>query len=207
MKNVRITFLPLALQLICCCAIPSRVTSPSSEVKGLPAPIERANETLGADALIASGFFNGIPAGAAETWSSFTNNGQYRAARSDDFNMPEAAKRLYGDDINRMTAHPYVAGNINHDDGYHDFAVLTIAAQRDDAERFGLVIFTQPTNPKEPYKVHWLYRNRDLSKAVLEWWSGGLAIREYQEDGAYTYCYVNWHKQTSAFSCDREFIK
>lgn len=155
----------------------------------------------------ASGFFNGTPAGEKEAWRLFTKDGQYRAARADDFQLPEAAKKVQGVDLDKAISHPYIGGDINHDNDYNDFAVIVVDTQRDDAARFGLVIFTQSANGKGHYEPHWLYRERDLSRTVLEWWSGGLAVREYREDGTYQYCYVNWNRQARAFSCDKDFKK
>ena len=205
MRTAYVMSWALMLQLLCCCYAPPTTVVPPSEVKVLPATSEGANKSPAGNHLIASGFFNGLPAAAQEGWSRFTQNGQYREAHKDDFNIPEAAMRLYRDDIDRMTAHPYVGGNINRDEKYHDFAVIVVANQRDDAERFGLVIFTQPSKSGGAYETHWLYRNRDLSRTVLEWWSGGLAMREYEEDGSSHHCYVSWDKQARSFSCDKDF--
>ena len=48
---------------------------------------------------------------------------------------------------------------------------------KNETARFGLVIFNQPAERRDSYETHWLYRDRDPSKTILEWRSGGLAIR------------------------------
>src|SRR5215208_2299163 len=127
MMHIRVPCGLLMLQLICCCNTPSTATPPPTEVKSLSIAPERANNSPAPDDLITSGFFNGNPIGAKEAWSRFTPEDQYRAARKDDFKITEAARSLYGEGLDRMAAHPYVGGNINHDDEYHDFAVIVVS--------------------------------------------------------------------------------
>jgi hypothetical protein len=191
------------LQFICCCTVvPSAQRDDQRSVSQAD-----NNAPVSGDDLIASGFFNGTPEEEKEAWRLFTKSGQYRVAVKNDFHLSEAAKKVQPNDVEKATAHPYVGGDINHDGAYHDFAVIVVDTTKNETARFGLVIFNQPAERKSSYETHWLYRDRDLSKTILEWWSGGLAVREYRDDGSYQYCYGNWDGRAKAYSCDKDFKK
>lgn len=104
----------------------------------------------------------------------------------------------------KVSKHPYVGGDINRDGAYNDFAAIVVDTTRTDPNRFSLVIFSQPTDLSGRYKTHLLFSERDLSKTLLEWWSGGLAVREYHDDGTYDYCVVKSDKAFQTYSCDKE---
>jgi hypothetical protein len=74
-------------------------------------------------------------------------------------------------------------------------------------ERFGVIIFNEPADGKTAPAPIWLYRDRDLSKTTLNWWSGGLSVRTYNDDGTYKLCYVNWDAKTKVYSCDEKWKK
>lgn len=195
-------FCVCALQFMCCCT-----AVPSTHRGNQPVSLASSKVPASDDNLIASGFFNGTPEEEKEAWRLFTKSGQYRVAGKDDFHLSEAAKKVQPNDLEKATAHPYVGGDINHDGAYNDFAVVVVNTTQNERGRFGLVIFNQPPERKGSYETHWLYRDLDLSKTVLEWWSGGLAVREYRDDGSYQYCYVNWDQSAKTYSCDKDFKK
>jgi hypothetical protein len=151
-----------------------------------------------------SGFFNGTPEGEKEAWLLFTKSGRYRIAQPEDFRFPEAAKKIQATDLDKASKHAYVGGDINRDGAYNDFAAIVVDTWRTDPNRFSLVIFSQPTVPNGRYTTQLLFSERDLSKTLLEWWSGGLAVREYHDDGTYDYCVVKSDKAFQAYSCDKE---
>lgn len=192
------------LQVLTCCTTSSSTPSPSLPGQKGAETGQAGGYSKSGDPLN-SGFFNGAPDEEKEAWILFTKSNRYRAARADDFQLPETAMKARTSDLDKATKHPYVGGDINRDGAYNDFAVIVTDMSRSDKRRYGLVIFTQPTDIKGQYEKHWLYQDRDLSKTVLEWWSGGLALREYFEDGTDQYCYVNWDRQAKVFSCDKEY--
>lgn len=186
----------LCLQLfLCSCAAKP---SSSSGQQGQDVKFDRSTN----DPLY-TGFFNGTPNEQREAWRVFVRDGQYRAANPEDFRLSIAAKQGREGDLQKATERPYVGGDINHDLAYHDFAIIVVDTRKEDSARFGIVIFNQPLDPKGPYETYWLFRDRDLSSTILEWWSGGLAIREYHQDGTYDFCYVNWHPAENVYSCDK----
>ena len=176
---------------------------PSTQRENQAVSLASSPARTSGDELIASGFFNGTPEAAEEAWRLFVRSNQYRVASKDDFHLSEAAKKVQPNDLEKAIAHPYVGGDINHDGAFNDFAVIVVDTPRNETARFGLVIFNQTAERNGSYETHWLYHERDLSRTVLEWWSGGLAVREYRDDGSYQYCYVNWNQRTKEYSCDK----
>src|SRR6266850_3377412 len=142
-----------------------------------------------------------------EAWRRFTASGQYRIAHPNDFHIPEAAKtdkyrRL---DLDSALSHPFRIADINQDKLFQDLAIIVVDTTRDDSQRFGLVIFNEPSDGKAIPSPHWLYHERDLSKTVLSKWSGGLILENFHEDGSTNNCYVNWNKRQQAYSCDKDY--
>jgi len=206
-KNVRrlnsaiVALLSACILLLCSCSAGQTVSVPKvvSDTKSATKPTQEAplvNDPVN------SGFFNGTPDQEKQAWLSFTKDGKYRIAQPEDFQFPASAKKLQASDIEKARKQPYVGGDINRDGVHNDFAAIVVDKGAPDAMRFGLVIFTQPSRATEPYKQHFLYSRRDLSKTLLEWWSGGLAVREYFDDGTYRYCYVKWNKSLGQYSCE-----
>jgi len=151
-----------------------------------------------------SGFFNGTPESEKEAWLLFTKDGRYRVAQPEEFQFPDAARKLQGSDLDKASKYPYVGGDINRDGAYHDFAAIVVDTTRTDPHRFSLVIFSQPTDRSDVYKTQLLFSERDLSKTLLEWWSAGLAVREYHDDGTYDYCVVKSDSEFRSYSCEKE---
>jgi hypothetical protein len=165
----------------------------------------QSTSPVGSDDLLLSGYLNGAPDEAKETWRIFTKDGRYRIARADDFRIPAWAMNAYGIDLNTRTRHPIVGGDLNHDGSFMDFAVIVIDTMQRDEKRFGLVVFNEPKRQKSAYTLHWVYQERDLSRTVLEQWSGGLALRTYREGGSYDYCYVNWDRRDRKYYCSVKY--
>jgi hypothetical protein len=155
-----------------------------------------------------SGWFNGPPEGEKEVWRQFISQGRYRAAQADDFFLSLEARKILGlapdtpnDDIHSFKT-PYVGGDINHDRAYNDLAVIVVDKEKRDESRFGLVIFNEPTKKDGKYTTHWLYRGRNLSSTMIRWWSGGLLLVNFKNNGDQQICSVKWNEQIQSYFCD-----
>jgi hypothetical protein len=139
-----------------------------------------------------------------EAWERFTEDGRYRVARAKDFNIPEAAmaSKDHRYDIERAIEFAYVGEDINRDGLYKDRAFIVVDTTRTDPAKFGLVIFNElkdKTNLPEP---HWVYREKDLSRAAMSWTSGELILSIYHDDGTYDLCRIKWDGSQQRYSCE-----
>jgi hypothetical protein len=139
-----------------------------------------------------------------EAWQRFTEDGRYRVARAKDFNIPEAAMASteHRYDIERAIEFAYVGEDINRDGLYKDRAFIVVDTTRTDPAKFGLVIFNElrdKTSLTEPY---WVYREKDLSRAVMSWASGELILVTYHDDGRYDLCRIKWDGRQQRYSCE-----
>ena len=155
-----------------------------------------------------SGWFNGTPEGEKEVWRQFISQGRYRAAQADDFFLSLEARKTLGlapntaNDAIRSFKTPYVGGDINRDGAYNDLAVIVVDKEKRDESRFGLVIFNEPTEKDRKYTRHWLYRARNLSSTMISWWSGGLLLVNFKNNGDQQICSVKWNEQIQSYFCD-----
>jgi hypothetical protein len=92
--------------------------------------------------------------------------------------------------------------DINEDGDYNDFAAIVVDTRRENPERFGLVIFSAPKNRAGPYRPHWLYRDRDLSRTVMAVASSRLSVESYLDDGSRQACFVRWDRQKQRYFCE-----
>ncbi|MDQ3685280.1 MAG: hypothetical protein M3430_06700 [Acidobacteriota bacterium] len=132
---------------------------------------------------------------ASRAWQHFIKDGHYRVARADDFNFSESnkAKRY----------RPYGAGDFNSDHEYDDFAVIVVDTRRNDALRFGLVIFNVREEGKGYDGPFWLYHESDLSRISLTTSSHGpLLVAKHQEDDTTELCTVKWEQQREEYRCN-----
>lgn len=195
----------LLLPLLLACHTPQQASS-SSRLSSQEAPQATATQpprTPNEVNPLLLGLTGGLPR-AAEAWQRFTSEGRYRVARASDFNFPEAARQSSGRDLDIYLAAPYMTGDIDRDYRSRDVAVVVVDTTRDDAERYGLVIFTEPEDGDsetipQPY---WLYRNRDLSRTFIGWNSEGMNLRTYRDDGSFTLCRVKWNRQRRQYLCN-----
>jgi hypothetical protein len=120
-------------------------------------------------------------------WRSFTAGGQYRIAQK-------------GETLDSPYAYSW--GDLNYPKRVEDdhLAAIVVDTTRSDANRFGLVIFSPPESGSG-YEVHWLYRDRDLSKASVHRASGVLHVTEQFNDGSRKVCWVNWNRRLKRFEC------
>lgn len=139
-----------------------------------------------------------------KAWREFTADGKYRLAKKDELKFSQAAWRKKGADASRLfTPFAYVWGGLNYPRKNPDdiLAAIVVDTNRNDANKYSLVIFSPPQNNSNNYKVNWLYRNKDLSSFALEAPSGYLIVQRYNEDGTNEGCFVNWNKKLNRFQC------
>jgi hypothetical protein len=160
----------------------------------------QANQPTAASDPLSTGFRGGMP-GGAEAWRQFTADGRYRMAHADDFNIPESVMLEDREGLQQRLSHPYIEGDINNDNFFRDRAVIVIDTTRNDAGRFGLVIFNESENGNVVPQPHWLYRARDLSRTILSHASSDFMLIEYHVDGTYTLCRIKWNRQRQEYSC------
>lgn len=146
------------------------------------------------------GFLNG-PA-TSEAWRRFTEGGRYRWAQADDFRIPDWAMKRYHADISKSIETPFESGDIDHDGAYGDFALMVIDSERKDLEQFGIVIFNETKKTPGQYALHWLFRNMDLSRTVLNWSSAGLGVEQFLDDGSHLSCHVEWDPVRKKYTCN-----
>jgi hypothetical protein len=193
----------LIVAVLGACNVPEQGVSSSSPVRDLQrAPTPQQIATPEVNPLLI-GLEGGLPRGR-EAWESFTADSRYRVARASDFNFSEAAMRSGGVDLKKGLLFPYMTGDIDRDYRSRDVAVIIVDTKRNDAERFGLIIFTEPEDGDsgsipQPY---WLYRDRDLSRTLLSWDSEGLNLRTYHDDGSFTMCRVRWNRKQQQYLCN-----
>lgn len=194
----------LLAAVLCACHAPPQASSnlPGQEAAQTPTPQPSATPEEVNPLLFGVG--GGMPRGD-EAWRRFMADGRYRIARASDFNFPEAARQSHERDLVMYLAAPYVVNDIDRDYRSRDAAVIVVDTTRNDAERFGLVIFTEPEDGDgetvpEPF---WLYRDRDLSRTFIGWNSEGMNLRTYRDDGTYTVCYVKWERRQQRYFCNQ----
>lgn len=182
-------------------------SAPANAQLGQPSQIsDSQNRTLDLNQ-----FFNleSFPVWTKGALQSFFLDGRFRISGPKSFRIPEAAKKeTYARiDIETATTKPFITGDINHDGLYQDIVLIVEDSANAGNERFGIIIFNEPAGRKTAPTPIWLLRDRDLSRTTLNWWSGGLSIRTYNDDGTYKLCYVNWGAKTKAYSCDEKWRK
>ena len=130
-----------------------------------------------------------------EAWRRFIEDGRYRLARLEDmqFSGGERVKSLYD--------FPWGALGYDQIPGADHLAAIVVDTTRTDDARFGLVIFSAPKSEDGAYVAHWLYRERDLSRAGVIRVSGELSVSQYREDGSEAICHVRWDKRRKKYVC------
>ncbi|HEX8456305.1 MAG TPA: hypothetical protein VF656_03205 [Pyrinomonadaceae bacterium] len=136
-----------------------------------------------------------------KAWQRLTANGQYRLAQMEDMRFSEAAIRT--NEIDHIY-YVYIRGDLAYEKRVEDdhLAAIVVDTTRTDANRFGLVIFSPPEGSRD-YKLHWLYRARDLSRTTVGRASGSFFVSEYLEDGSRQTCAVHWYRSRKQFECKR----
>ena len=171
-----------------------------------PTPVQAASASPSKSPdLLKSGIFDDNPA-ALKAWLKFIDDGKYRAATGEDFKFSEASKSklrsMFGDEWYPRINHPAITGNISRRHGFKDLAVMVIDTEKTDPARFSVVIFNVEPDKSE-LSVHWLFRNRDLSSALLEWHSNWPVVVFYEENGSADPYYINWDDSKKDYFLDK----
>jgi len=136
------------------------------------------------------------PVELKEAWQQFVQDGHYRLAHLEDM------KFRGGERVTTLYDFPW--GDLGYaqiTDADHLAAIVVDTTRMDDA-RFGLIIFSAPRSKNGAYVAHWLYRDRDLSRAGVTRASGELYVSEYGDDGSEAVCNVHWDKRQRKYVCD-----
>ena len=133
--------------------------------------------------------------GIDKAWRSFTANGRYRLALKNDLKSP--AREFGSDSLNSIFA--YCWGQLGTNSVKNHLAAIVVDTSRNDADRFGLVIFSAAETADGLYKPYWVYQKRDLSGSVVWTGSGDLMVADYKEDGSREVFYVQWDKMRRRF--------
>lgn len=170
-----------------------------------PAKQQPVSSNQGRD-FLQSGIFETNPK-ALQAWLGFTKDGRYRAANAGDFAFSEASKNelreLFGERWYPRINHPAITGDISRRNWFYDLAVIVVDTSRTDVGRFGVVIFDIPKEEKSP-SIHWLFRGRDLSSALLSWHNNWPVLVFYHNDGSADPYYINWNEKTQEYVLDKD---
>lgn len=135
-------------------------------------------------------------------WRSFIHDARYRLATAGDFRFSEKAIReLRRNNSIDFLRRPYLYRRIHPGGYYPDLAVIVVDTWETGSERFGLIIFNSPEDESGSYKPFWLYKGRDLSKTFLGVWSGGVTVRQYNDEGEFELCHISWDKERETYAC------
>jgi hypothetical protein len=134
-----------------------------------------------------------------KAWKRVADYDKYGVARVEDFRIPERfRKERYWGDIEGALEHPYMSGEMNGN--YNEnLALLAVDRARTDPERFSIILFIGRAANR--YEVHWLYRNRDLSRYTISRHSGNIYLQEFREDGTTSACDIQWDSGLKAYTC------
>ena len=115
-------------------------------------------------------------------WKKFTANGQYQL----DCNNYVYNWGSWGYPKRELEDH---------------LAAVVVDTTRTDANRYSLVIFSPPRAKKNVYEVHWLYKDRDLSKTSVGMSSGSVWVEDRSNEGKKSLCWIFWDSAERNFIC------
>jgi len=163
-------------------------------------PTQQASE--GAPELMPKGLFDQDPNGA-EALRRFMEDGRYRIAHRDDFQIPDAVMRNHLSNPFFTNKFAYVGGDFNRDAHQLDRAFVVIDTSTTAKERFAFIVFNAPSDDTTLPSVHWVVTTHDLSTSVLSAATDVLYLTEYHEDGTQDVCHVRWDKNRKEYSCEK----
>ena len=137
-----------------------------------------------------------------QVWRHFIQDGTYRLANSADFHFPEWAIRHRLIPDKERIERPFIQS-------WSGYAAIVVDVTREDANRFGVVIFTtdEGSTKEENLRngIHWFLRNRDLSRSALDASSGRLFLTEFDEQGTSTTCDIGWDDLERKYRCQKRY--
>lgn len=141
---------------------------------------------------------------AEEVWQKFNSEQRYRLANSADFNFSlEEIKqllRIYGAQEKER-----LINDLNNDGITHDFALLLIDKTVRSSNRFGLVIFNQPTDDGAIVSPFWVLKDQDLSRAALGFSRDGLSLNIYGNGGKNIVYQIIWSESSQSYTINPKF--
>lgn len=131
-------------------------------------------------------------------WRQVPNQNAFRAVRPSDFNIPHwVEKEYYWPDVARATGWSSDYGEMS---GAHGLIVFIVDKATSDINRFSVVVFIE--RPGNKYTLHWIFRDKDLSRVNLRRHSGDVYLQEFREDGTSHVCDVQWDRKKARWGCD-----
>jgi hypothetical protein len=167
---------------------PKIVVPSSGPTTDVPTPLSRCGYSFGEHSTKAD-----------EAWEKFIESGRYRMARPEEFHI---SRRASSESVSASAC-----GDINRDGQSYDFAAIVVDSTRDDAERFGVVVFNQSKHGEAYDGPHWLYRGADLSGVSISRYSSGpMNVRKYRDDRKVEVCEVTWDHPRKQYVCERKVM-
>lgn len=127
-------------------------------------------------------------------WLKFTAGDRYRLATGNDMRWREQNARAFAYASSSL-------GYDRHEAGFHHLAAIVIDTQRNDPNRFSLLIFSAPRTDKGTYKPYWVLRNQDLSNSHLFEYLGMLDLVNENEQGSEAACQIQWDAKNGRYIC------
>ena len=132
------------------------------------------------------------------TWRQVPNRGAYRAVKPSDFNIPQwVEKEFYWSDVVHATGWASDYGEMS---GAYGLIVFIVDKNITDVNRFSVVAFIE--RPGTQYSLHWILRDKDLSRVNLRRHSGDVYLQEFREDGTSHICDVQWDRKQARWDCN-----
>jgi hypothetical protein len=134
------------------------------------------------------------------TWKKVPNSETYRMVRPSDFKIPEWVKgEYYWSDVAHGTGWSHDYGEMS---GAYGLITFIVDKTVSDANRFSVVVFIE--RPGNRYTIHWILRDKDLSRVNLRRHSGDVYLQEFREDRTSYVCDVQWERTQKKWICDLE---
>lgn len=127
-------------------------------------------------------------------WESLIGDGRYRLAHVSDMEFSEAAKERINLSFSLWQGDKTFR---------NELAILIVNTTKVDRKRFSFVIF-RPLGKKSlespiSYKIFWLLKDQDLSKAAVNRVSGDLSIVELNDIGGFRSRRVSWNEKQQKY--------
>lgn len=136
------------------------------------------------------------------TWRLVPKHENYRTVRPSDFKIPDWVKReRYWPDVARSTGSPSDYGEMS---GAYGLIAFIVDKTIVDNDRFSVVVFIE--RPGNRYTLHWILRNKDLSRVNLRRHSGNVYLQEFRDDGTSRSCDVQWDHKEKKWGCNLDVV-
>lgn len=129
-----------------------------------------------------------------QAWQQFAKDGKYRLADRNDMRWMEPNARAFAYAWSSL-------GYDRHESGFYHLAAIVIDTQRNDPNRFGLIIFSAPRSENGSYKAYWVLRDRNLSGSHLVEYVGLLDLVTQNENGSEAVCRIQWDAKNGRYVC------